>query len=135
MAKIVELGSFAEEDNKFTPVNFDYTGRQLWLYKIQCIDYKEVGSSNYTYDQIGKYNLIFHINSGDNNRSYKISEEYYCILQLEIAEWYRPEDLLKLEITESLLPFPILNINDVTDAFKQRHYYSDTNEIEIIKEE
>lgn len=134
MAKIVELGSFAKEDNKLTPVNFDYTGRQLWLYKIQCIDYKEVGSSNYSYDQIGKYNLIFYINSGDNARSYKMSEEYYYILQLEIGEWYRPESLLRQEIIEILSSYPILNIIDVVDAFKQRDYYRDTSKIEILKE-
>lgn len=127
--KVKELGTFQEEEITgfnsivLSPVAFDWSGRKLWLDRIQQLVYKEIGSSDHSYDQIGVYNFIFCINSGNNAKSYNPSEPHHFILQIEISEWYQPEDMLAKEIKDRLKEYPILYIQEVLDAFRQRHYY------------
>lgn len=128
MIKVKELGVFKDDYDTqvFAPINFDWTGRQLWLKMIQCWDYKEIGSSNYSYDQIGTYNFIFNINAGDNNHSLKGGQYYVFIIQIEISEWYKDEITLANELYKELNNYPILDIYEVLNAFKQRKYYRDS---------
>ena len=104
MENVKELGVFKinPKEHKLIPTDFDLNGRQLWLCQIQCCDYYEIGSSNYSYDQIGKYNLVFYINAGDYRLSQKGGEEYVFVLQIEIAEWYRPEADIAKKLREIL---------------------------------
>lgn len=136
MAKVKELGVFKDnyDTQVFTPISFNWTGRQLWLNSIQCCDYKEIGSSNYSYDQIGTYNFIFNINAGDNNHSQKGGEYYVFIIQIEIAEWYKDEHVLANELLNALVIYPIICIKEVLAAFKQRRYYRLGNKYTIANE-
>lgn len=125
MITVKELGVFKDdyETQVFAPINFDWNGRQLWLKMIQCCDYKEIGSSNYSYDQIGTYNFVFNINAGDNNHSLKGRECYVFIIQIEISEWYKDEMTLASELYKELKKYPLVDIYEVLNAFKQRQYY------------
>lgn len=136
MVKIKELGVFKDnyKENIYTPIDFDWSGRQLWLNSIQCCDYKEIGSSNYSYDQIGTYNFIFNINAGDNNHSLKGGEYYVFIIQIEITEWYRDEHNIANDILNALNTYPIIDIMEVLAAFKQRKYYRLGNKYCITNE-
>jgi hypothetical protein len=133
MAKVKECGPFRLDGNELIPIDFDWASRQLWLYKIHCVEYREIGSSNYSYDQIGTYNFIFHINCGDFSYSYRGTEDYYYIIQLEISEWYRDELQLSIGLEKALESYPILDINKVLDAFKQRKYYTDVTKLKLIE--
>ena len=133
MENVKELGVFKinPKEHKLIPTDFDWNGRQLWLCQIQCCDYYEIGSSNYSYDQIGKYNLVFYINAGDYRLSQKGGEEYVFVLQIEIAEWYRPEADIAKKLREILSKYPILNLEmGVLSAFRQRRYYMKLYKIE-----
>lgn len=131
--KIKELGIFEKnhEECKLIPVNFDWSDRQLWIDKIQYCNYYEIGSSNYSYDQIGVYNLIFNINAGDFRRSGRRGEDYVFVIQIEIEEWYRQEDSICKELHEGLSKYPILNVDEILTAFRQRHYYSNIYNIDF----
>lgn len=136
MIKVKELGVFKDDYDTqiFAPINFNWSGRQLWLKMIQCCDYKEIGSSNYSYDQIGTYNFVFNINAGDNNHSQKGGEYYVFIIQVEINEWYRDEHSIANDILNALNTYPIIDIMEVLAAFKQRKYYRLGNKYCIINE-
>ena len=133
MAKIKELGTFKVNYNekKCTPTTLDWSDRQLWLSQIQCLDYHSVGDSNYSYDQIGTYNLIFNINAGDNMHSLPGVDWSVFIVQVEFDEWYRSEELIAEELEESLAKYPILDIEDTIAAFSQRRYYRDSEKFNI----
>lgn len=129
MITVKELGVFKDDYDAqvFAPINFNCSGRQLWLKMIQCCDYKEIGSSNYSYDQIGTYNFIFNINAGDNNHSLRGGEYYVFIIQIEINEWYKDEMTLANELYKELNNYPLVDIYEVLNAFKQRRYYRDSS--------
>lgn len=129
MITVKELGVFKDDYDTqvFSPINFNWSGRQLWLKMIQCCDYKSIGSSNYSYDQIGTYNFIFNINAGDNNHSLKGGEYYVFIIQIEINEWYKDEMTLANELYKELNNYPLVDIYEVLNAFKQRRYYRDSS--------
>ena len=133
MAKIKELGTFKVNYNekKCTPTTLDWSDRQLWLSQIQCLDYHSVGDSNYSYDQIGTYNLIFNINAGDNMHSLPGVDWSVFIVQVEFDEWYRSEELIAEELEEALAKYPILDIEDTIAAFSQRRYYRDSETFNI----
>jgi hypothetical protein len=128
---VKELGIFKcmYSDNfkecSLIPSQFDFSDRQLFLNKIQPVSYREIGSSNYSYDQIGTYNFIFRVNTGDGLPSFRANEEYFFILQVECSEWYKPEEHLAKDLLEALEPYPILSIDEVLKAFRQRRYYRD----------
>lgn len=124
MIKIEELGVFNGHDYEtYTPIEFDWSGRQLFLKKIKCLEYIEIGSSNYSYDQIGNYHLIFQINAGDGNHSIKGGEDYYFIIRLEVSEWYRDENDISNDLMSILSKYPIIDDIEVINAFRQRKYY------------
>lgn len=104
-------------------IDFDYSTRQLFLKTIKCIDYKEVGSSNYSYDQVGIYRFIFQINDGTRRHAYTVNEDYKLTFVISISEWYRREDIIRKEMEEALSKFDILDLDEVLDAFKYRHFY------------
>lgn len=102
---------------------FDYGNRQLFLRTIKCVDYKEVGSSNYSYDQVGIYRFIFQINDGTRRRAFYSNEDYRLTFVISISEWYRGENAIRKEMEEALSKFDILDLDEVLDAFKYRHFY------------
>ena len=104
-------------------IDFDYSDRQLFLKTIKCIDYKEVGSSNYSYDQIGTYRFIFQINNGSGKHAYNANEDYKLTFVISISEWYRFEGDIRKEIENTLSQFSILDLDEVLDAFSYRKYY------------
>lgn len=113
------------------PDNFDIKDRELWLAYIQHIDSYSVGNSNYTADFRENYNLIFKVNIGKGkDKSYSASEEYFVVLQIEIYTWCRPKEIIRKEILEGLEYYPIIYMNELLDAFKQRDFYRNS---EIIK--
>ena len=133
MVRIKELGTFKVnyEEKKCTPTTLDWSDRQLWLNQIQCLDYHSVGDSNYSYDQIGTYNLIFNVNAGDNMHSLPGGDWNVFIVQVEFNEWYRSDEAISEELEEALTEYPILNIEDTIAAFSQRRYYRDSNKFII----
>lgn len=104
-------------------IDFDYSDRQLFLKTIKCIDYKEVGSSNYSYDQVGTYRFIFQINDGTHRRAFWGHEDFKLTFVISISEWYRGEDIIRKEMEEALSKFDILDIDEVLDAFSYRSFY------------
>lgn len=104
-------------------IDFDYSSRQLFLRTIQCIDYEEIGSSNYSYDQIGTYRFIFQINDGSGRRAFYGNEDYRLTFIISIAEWYRDEGAIREEIEKALSQFDILDLDEVLDAFSYRKFY------------
>ena len=104
-------------------IDFDYSNRQLFLRTIKCIDYKEIGSSNMSYDQIGTYRFIFQINNGRGTYAYNIDEDYTLTFIISIAEWYRDEGAIRKEIEKALSQFSILDVDEVLDAFSYRKFY------------
>lgn len=104
-------------------IEFDYSNRQLFLRTIKCVDYKEVGSSNYSYDQVGIYRFIFQINDGTHRRAFWGNEDYRLTFVISVSEWYRGEDIIRKEMEEALSKFDILDLDEVLDAFKYRHFY------------
>ena len=104
-------------------IDFDYTNRQLFLRTIKCIDYKEIGSSNYSYDQVGTYRFIFQINDGSGRRAFYANEDYSLTFVISIAEWYRTEDVIRKEMQDALSKFDILDLDKVLDAFSYREFY------------
>lgn len=129
--KVKNLGIYKPKqygEFNYEPIDFDIAGRWLWLDKIQPVNYKEVGSSNYTYDQIGTYNLLFHITpEGRKDKSYNLMEECYCLLQVEAYEWCRPGEMIAKDLLDALGDYPILCVQEVVEAFKQRYYYMDND--------
>lgn len=104
-------------------IDFDYSDRQLFLKTIKCIDYKEVGSSNYSYDQVGTYRFIFQINNGKGIYAYNANEDYKLTFVISISEWYRHEGGIRQEIEDALSQFNILDLDEVLDAFSYRKFY------------
>lgn len=104
-------------------IDFDYSDRQLFLKTIKCIDYKEVGSSNYSYDQVGIYRFIFQINNGKGTYAYNANEDYKLTFVISISEWYRHEGGIRKEIEDALSQFNILDLDEVLDAFSYRKFY------------
>ena len=104
-------------------IDFDYSDRQLFLRTIKCIDYKEVGSSNYSYDQIGTYRFTFQINDGTHRHAFFGNEDYCLTFTISIAEWYRDERDIRKEIEDALSQFDILDLDEVLDAFSYRKFY------------
>ena len=104
-------------------IDFDYSDRQLFLRTIKCIDYKEVGSSNYSYDQVGTYRFIFQINNGSGKHAYNANEDYKLTFVISISEWYRYEGDIRKEIEYALSQFSILDLDEVLDAFSYRKFY------------
>lgn len=104
-------------------IDFDYSDRQLFLRTIKCIDYKEIGSSNMSYDQVGTYRFIFQINDGTRRRAFWGNEDYHLTFVISISEWYRGEDVIRKEMEEALSEFDILDLDEVLNAFKYRHFY------------
>jgi len=104
-------------------IDFDYSARQLFLRTIECIDYKEVGSSNYSYDQVGTYRFIFQINNGSGIRAYNAKEDYKLTFVISISEWYRYEGDIRKEMQDALSKFDILDLDEVLDAFSYRMFY------------
>lgn len=104
-------------------IDFDYSDRQLFLRTIKCIDYKEVGSSNYSYDQVGIYRFIFQINDGSGKQSYNANEDYKLTFVISISEWYRHELDIRKEIRNALSKFNILELDEVINAFSYREFY------------
>lgn len=133
MVRIKELGTFKVDykEKKCTPTTLDWSDRQLWLNQIQCLDYHSVGDSNYSYDQIGTYNLIFNVNAGDNMHSLPGGDWNVFIVQVEFNEWYRSDEAISEELEEALAEYPILNIEDTIAAFSQRRYYRDCEKFNI----
>ena len=104
-------------------IDFDYSARQLFLRTIECIDYKEVGSSNYSYDQVGTYRFIFQINNGRGIRAYNANEDYKLTFVISISEWYRHELDIRKEMRNALSKFNILELDEVINAFSYREFY------------
>lgn len=104
-------------------VDFDYSNRQLFLNTIKCVDYKEVGSGNYSYDQVGTYRFIFQINNGSGKRAYNANEDYKLTFIISISEWYRYEGDIRKEMEKALSRFSILDLDEVLDAFSYRKFY------------
>ena len=104
-------------------INFDYSDRQLFLKNIKCVEYKEVGSSNYSYDQVGTYRFIFQINNGKGIRAYNSIEDYKLTFIISISEWYRYEGDIRKEMEKALSQFSILDLDEVLDAFSYRKFY------------
>lgn len=104
-------------------IDFDYSDRQLFLRTIKCVDYKEIGSTNYSYDQIGVYRFIFQINDGSGRRAFYGNEDYHLTFVISIAEWYRGEDVIRKEMQKALSQFNILDLDEVLDAFSYRAFY------------
>lgn len=104
-------------------IDFDYTKRKLLLNTIKCLNYKEIGSSNYSYDQIGTYRFIFDINDGSDAPCIKGDEQYKLTFIISIAEWYRPEDSIRIELNKVLKQFNIFDLDEVLDAFSYRKFY------------
>ena len=104
-------------------IDFDYTNRQLFLRTIKCIDYKEIGSSNMSYDQVGTYRFIFQINNGKGTYAYNANEDYKLTFIISISEWYRDEGAICKEIKTALSQFNILDLDEVLDAFSYRKFY------------
>jgi len=104
-------------------IDFDYSDRQLFLRTIKCVDYKEIGSSNYSYDQVGTYRFIFQINNGSGKHAYNANEDYKLTFVISIAEWYRDERDIRNEIEKALSKFDILDLDEVLDAFSYREFY------------
>lgn len=104
-------------------IDFDYSDRQLFLRTIKCVDYKEIGSSNMSYDQIGVYRFIFQINNGKGTYAYNANEDYKLTFIISIAEWYRDEGAIRKEIEKALSQFNILDLDEVLDAFSYRKFY------------
>jgi len=114
------------------PADFDIAGRELWLAYIQHINSHMVGSSNYTTDYQENYNLIFRVNSGKGEgKSYRASEEYFLVLQIEIYTWYRPKEMIRKEFLEGLEHYSIIYMNELLDAFEQRNFYRNSELIKI----
>ena len=113
------------------PVDFDISYRELWLTKIQHISSHMVGSGNYSTDYKENWNLIFKVNSGiGEGKAYKSSEDYFVVLEIEIYTWYRSKEDVAIEINDGLKSFPIINKEEVINAFAQRNYY---RRAELIK--
>lgn len=104
-------------------IDFDYSDRQLFLRAIKCIDYKEVGSTNYSYDQVGLYRFIFQINDGSGKRAYNANEDYKLTFVISISEWYRHELDIRKEMRDALSKFNILELDEVINAFSYRKFY------------
>ena len=104
-------------------INFDYSKRKLFLKTIKCLAYEEIGSSNYSYDQIGTYRFIFHINDGSAAPAIKVDEWYTLTFTISIAEWYRPEDSIRIELGKALKGFDIIDVDEVLNAFSYRKFY------------
>ena len=104
-------------------IDFDYSARQLFLRTIECIDYKEIGSTNYSYDQVGTYRFIFQINDGSGRRAFYANEDYSLTFVISIAEWYRTEDVIRKEMQDALSKFDILDLDEVLNAFSYREFY------------
>ena len=104
-------------------IDSDYSDRQLFLKTIKCIAYKEIGSSNMSYDQVGTYRFIFQINNGRGTYAYNANEDYRLTFIISIAEWYRDEGAIREEIEKALSQFRILNLDEVLDAFSYRKFY------------
>lgn len=104
-------------------INFDYSDRQLFLRTIKCVDYKEVGSSNYSYDQVGTYRFTFQINNGSGKYAYNANEDYKLTFIISISEWYRYEGDIRKEMEKALSQFSILDLDEVLDAFSYRKFY------------
>lgn len=114
------------------PADFDITDRELWIAYIQHIDSHSTGSSNYTSDYEENYNLIFRVNCGKGeDRSYRASEDYFVVLQIQIYTWYRPKEMIREEILEGLEHYPIIYMEELLDAFKQRNFYRNSELIKI----
>lgn len=115
-----------------TPDKFDTSGRELWLAYIQHVDSHSVGNSNYTADYQENYNLIFKVNIGKGrDKSYRASEDYFVVLQIEIYTWCRPKEKIRKEILEGLEHYPIIYMNELLDAFEQRDFYRNSELIKI----
>ena len=104
-------------------IDFDYSNRQLFLKTIKCVDYKEIGSSNYSYDQIGTYRFTFQINDGTHRHAFFGNEDYCLTFVISIAEWYRDERDIRKEIENALSEFDILDLDEVLNAFSYRRFY------------
>lgn len=136
--KVINKGIFKPiRDNqyriiKLSPVDFDISDRQVWLEYIQHIDSHMVGSSNYTTDYEENWNLIFRVNSGNGDgKSYRAIEDYLMVLEIQIYTWYRSEDRIREEVIEGLKQYPIIYLNELLDAFKQRGFYRNSELINL----
>ena len=117
---------------KFAPIDFDISDRQVWLEYIQHINSRMIGSSNYTTDYEENWNLIFRVNSGKGDgKSYKATEDYWMVLEIQIYTWCRPEDMIRKEVIEGLKQYPIIYLNELLDAFKQRDFYRNSELINL----
>ena len=137
--KVINKGVFEPQKDKhyhqigLIPIEFDISGREMWLRKIQHIKSYMVGSSNYTTDYIEHWNLIFQVNTGiGEGKCSKASEDYLVILEIEIATWCRPKDMVAREVYEGLKDYPIIEWNELLDAFEQRDFYRDPDEYNIL---
>lgn len=104
-------------------IDFDYSNRQLFLRTIKCVDYKEIGSTNYSYDQVGIYRFIFQINNGSGIRAYNANEDYRLTFVISISEWYHFKGDIRKEMEKALSQFNILDLDEVLDAFSYRKFY------------
>ena len=136
--KVINKGIFTpirdDKDRiiKFAPIDFDISDRQVWLEYIQHINSHMIGSSNYTTDYEENWNLIFRVNSGKGDgKSYKATENYWMVLEIQIYTWYRPEDMIRKEVIEGLKQYPIIYLNELLDAFKQRDFYRNSELINL----
>lgn len=117
---------------RLSPVDFDISDRQVWLEYIQHIDSHMVGSSNYTTDYEENWYLIFRVNSGNGDgKSYRATENYLMVLEIQIYTWYRPEDRIREEVIEGLKQYPIIYLNELLGAFKQRGFYRNSELINL----
>ena len=117
-----------------TPIEFDINNRELWLSYIQHINSHWIGSSNYTTDFIENWNLIFRVNSGKGEgKSYKNTEGYFMVLQIQIATWCRPKNMIKEDVLKALNRYPIIYMSELLDAFEQRDFYRNSELIKIYE--
>ena len=104
----------------------DFKDRELWIEKIKCLSYKEIGSSNYSYDQVGTYQVQARINSGKGKgKMYNCGEDYIVIFEFTISEWYVPNERISITLIELFKDYPILNMQEFLHAFSYRNFYKE----------
>lgn len=134
--KVKNKGVFefqSEDYHNLIPIDFNILGRELWLDKIQYIDTNFVGCSDFSYDATERWYIIFHVNCGiGEGKCFKGGEDYMMVLEIEVDTWCRPDDMVAKEVCEGLKHYPIIKLEELFEAFKQRRFFKNLDKYCIV---
>lgn len=116
--EIENLGIYQRNYRTTPKVDVDISDRDIWLSSIEYVSEKEMWGDIYE-----TYRLYFQVNSGKGAGKQFFGDDWTLVLQVTMPTYYRLDEDVAKELVDSLKDYPIIDRNEVYNAFLYRRFY------------